>query len=567
MPGADSARVSRRQFLAGCGAAGAAVVGTPVATAAQQVSTTKERPGISPPSAQALADRSTVSPKGRTRIAAVDRQFQQQRSQVVKTVDAVEDLGLDPSGGEPINGTFESAISGLSNVRVEFPSDGVFIVTDQMVIRPSGPIELVGNGCTFKLQSEIEHRILNIDGLPSGSLIQGFTFASTGTTTFGNRVATEGTVRLEDLTYQGYMRSDQSNPNNVQSLLSPVAESSSATIQVRNMTAVGGTPAGTHDDNDKPESAPENQIASPMGVWVGQQTQGTVQLVSCQLRGWSNAIYGGRTTGRVEVAGGTYWNNLNSQLRLGGGSVVDGATLLLDDREWSMDQNPGPYTLGGNQGVYAIRVDAKYGNTSDPIRFRNVEIQAKSMQQGAAVIEFESAAGPGIFENCRMMNSLDRPVIRGLPPAGGVAQSNVMVENCLIGGNSPAAVMEMQDRPQSRISNTCITIPNAGPDDINGAQIGESVSFGQCQSSSGLTAPNEVGSGGNVSSLPAPNGTVSPGASASGGGGWGGKLLGGLAAVPLIGIAVMALPVIVGLVVLGGVTFGGLLLFFKKLGE
>jgi hypothetical protein len=498
-------QVSRRQFLAGCGAAGAATVGVPIAGAQKQEA---ESPALSPPTNAPLGAGGDISQQGHARIAAVDRQFQQQRGSMQQTLDAVEDLGLDPSGSEPINGTFESEISGLSNVRVEFPSDGVFIVTDQMVIRPSGPIELVGNGCTFKLQSEIEHRILNIDGLPSGSLIQGFTFASTGTTTFGNRIATDGTVRLQDLTYQGYMRSDQSNPNNVQGLLSPVAESSSATVQVRNMKAVGGTPAGTHDDGDKPESAPENQIASPMGIWVGQQTQGTVQLVECQLRGWSNGVYGGRTNGIVEVAGGTYWLNLNSQLRLGGGSVIDGATLLLDDREWSMEENPGPYSIGENQGVYAIRVDAKKGNTSDSIRFRNVEIQAKSMQQGAAVIEFESAAGPGIFENCRIMNHLDRPVIRGLSPAGGVAQSNVMVENCLIGGSSPAAVMEMQDRPQSRISNTCITIPDAGPEDINGAQIGENVSFGRCTSGSGLTAPDEVGSGGNVSSLPAPNGSA-----------------------------------------------------------
>lgn len=173
-----------------------------------------------------------------------------------------------------------------------------------------------------------------------------------------------------------------------------------------------------------------------------------------------------------------------------------------------MEENPGPYTLGGNQGVYAIRVDTMNGGVqSEPIRFRNVEIQAKSMQQGAAVIEFEDISAPGKFENCRIMNHLDRPVIRALPPSGGSPQ-NVMVDRCLIGGSSPAAVMEIQDRPQSRIQQTCIMIPEAGPEDINGAQIGEGVGFGQC-AGSGLRAPDEVGSGGNVSSLPAPtyNGT------------------------------------------------------------
>jgi hypothetical protein len=567
MSGADSAGISRRQFLAGCGAAGAAAVGTPLASATQQES---ERPGISPPSAQALGAGSSISPQGRARIAAVDRQFQQQRSQMEKTVDAVEDLGLDPSGSEPINGKFESAIEGLSNVRVEFPGDGVFLSTGQVVARPSGPIELVGNGCTLKLDTSREQRILNIDQFPTGSLFQGFTLASTGDTTVGFRIATDGTVRVQDVTVKGYMVSDQSNKNRVQAVFSPVARSSSATVQVRNYRAIGGSAAGTHDQDDKPDSAKVNQIASPMGVWVGQQTEGTIQLVGCQLRGWSNGIYGGRTNGRVEVSGGQYWNNLNSQLRLGGGSIVDGATLLLDDREWSMKKNPGPYSLGEQQGVHAIRVDAAAGgNTSDPIRIRNTEIQSKSMQQGVAEIEFESESGPGIIENTRIVSHIERPVINAHSPAGGVGQSNILVNNSYIGGEGPSKVVSIDGRPQSRIQQTCVAIPGTGPDSIEGAKVGSGVSFGQGCKGSGLKAPKKVGSGGNISSLPAPNGSVSAGGGASSGGGggsgWAGKLLGGLAVAPLIGIAVIALPLIVGLLVLGGVTFGGLLLFFKKL--
>jgi hypothetical protein len=510
------AQVSRRQFLAGCGAAGAAAVGAPLASAAQQES---QQPALSPPSAQALGVESSISPQGRARIAAVDRQFQQQRSQMEKTVNAVDDLGLDPSGSEPINGKFESAIESLSNVRVEFPSDGVFRATEQVVARPSGPVELVGNGCTIKLDSSSERRVLNIDSFPSGSLFQGFTLTSTGDTTFGFRVATEGTVRVQDVTVKGYMVSTQSNQNRVQGVFSPVARSSSATVQVKNYKAIGGGAAGTHDQPDKPESAPPNQIATPLGIWVGQQTQGTIQLVECQLRGWSNGVYGGRTNGRVEVSGGQYWNNLNSQLRLGGGSIVDGATLLLDDRQWSMKQNPGPYSLGEQQGVHAIRVDAKNGgNTSDPIHIRNTEIQSKSMQQGVAEIEFESASGPGIIENSRIVTHIERPVINAQSPSGGVSQSNVLVDNCYIGGEGPSTVMSIDGRPQSRIQQTCVAIPGTGPSAINGATVGSGVSFGQGCKGSGLKAPQKVGSGGNISSLPAPNGSAVSAMNGSAGG-------------------------------------------------
>jgi hypothetical protein len=457
-----------------------------------------------------------ISPKGQARIAAVDQRFQQQRPQIQRTLSAVDDLGLDPSGGEAINSTLASELDGLSNVRIEFPSNGTFrAVSEQIVTRPSGPVELIGNGSTIRLDSSTERRVLNIDNFPSGSLFRGFTFTSTGDTVLGIRIATEGTVRVENVTVKGYMTSDQSNPNRVQGVLAPVALSSSATVQVRNFKAIGGGAAGTHDQQDLPESAPENQLATPLGVWVGEQTQGTVQLVNCQLRGWSNGVYGGRTNGRVEVSGGQYWNNLNSQLRLGGGSIVDGATLLLDDRQWSMDKNPGPYSLGEKQGVHAIRVDAKGGNMSDPIRIRNTEVQSKSMQQGVAEIEFESASGPGIIENTRIISHIERPVINAQSPAGGIAQSNVLVSNSYIGGEGPSTVMSIDGRPQSRIKQTCVAIPGTGPSAINGATVGSGVSFGQGCKGSGLKAPDKVGSGGNISSLPAPNST---GASVGAGG-------------------------------------------------
>jgi hypothetical protein len=537
----------------------------PTATAGQAA-----RKQFDPLTAGPSLDLSAVSPEGRERVAAVDRRFQQQRSEM-RTVHAVENLGLDASGSTAVGDALAEKVGGMSNVRVKFPSDGVFNFDGGTVLRPAGPVDLIGNGCTFRLNTDKERRILNIDSFPSGSLMQGFNIETTGNTTTGIRVGTEGTARLENVNVQGYMRSDQKYKNRLSAVYAPTPYSSSATVQLRNCTAVGGSPAGTHDQQDKPESATVNQIASPMGVWLGKQTQGTVQLAGVKLRGWSNGVYGGRTHGRVEVAGGTMWNNINSQLRLGGASVVDGATLILDDREWSMKKNPGPYSLGEKQGVYAIRVDPEdIGNRTDPIRFKNVEIQAKSMGGGASVIDFESHAGPGVFDNCKIMNHLDRPVIYGATPAGGGGPANIMVKNSFIGGNSPATVMEIHDRPQSRIQQTCITIPDAGPDDINGADIGSGVSFGKCTSGSGLKAPKEVGSGGNISSLPAPNGSASTGAGASSGGGgmgWGGKLLGSMVAAPLIAMAVMILPIIFGLVIAGAVTFGGLFLFFKKLGS
>ena len=499
MSAGNALSVSRRQFLTGC-AGCAATAAIPSVAGAESFN---EKPESL---ASAGGETGSISLEGQASMADVERRFQQQRPQMGRTVRAVEDLGLDPTGSEPINGTFGSALSGMSNTRIVFPSGGTFALSGHVTARPSGPIELIGNGSSFVIPPDTEAKSFTFV-LEGGSLIRDIIIdqSAQGAVQELSVQAGNGVVRADNITIKGYA---SAKPNvgatgtnaSVDSMFSPIARSSNSVVRTTNLTAVGGTAAGTHDDPDKPESAPENRLGAPLGIWVGQSTQGTIQLVNTKLRGWSNGIYGGRTKGVVEVLGGTFVNNFNAQTRVGGGSVVDGASMLLDDRQWS---DKGPYKIG-YQGVYAVRVDAKYGNQTDPAVFRNLKVVANSMRSGASLFEWESASGPGIIRNCDITNHLDRPVITGRPPSAPAA-TNVMVDQCLIRGRSSAAVAEIEGRPESMIQQTCITTRGAGPDDINGAQIGSGVSFGQCTSASGLAAPGKVGSGGNLSSLPAPN--------------------------------------------------------------
>ena len=501
MSGTDTgSQVSRRQFLAGCGAAGATAVGVPLVSATQNQEA--ESSALSSPTNILVGSSGgAISPEGRRAIAEVDQRFQQQRPKIQKTVNAVDDIGLDPSGGTPINGQFESAISGMANTRVVFPSGGAFALSGQITAQPDGPIELVGNGCSFVLPPNTETRSF-VFVLPSGSLVRDIVIDQSATGALQEfSVQTDGVVRVDNVTIKGYAPAKPSSGSGgASSMFSPIAETENAVVRATNFVAVGGTAAGTHDDMGLPPSAPENRLDAPSGVWVGQSNRGTIQLVNPKLSGWSNGMYSGRTKGTVEVRGGTFVNNFNAQTRIGGGSIVDGASMLLDDRKWS---DKGPFRIG-HQGVYAARVDAKHGNQTDPAKFMNIRVMAKSMREGASLFEWESASGPGIIRNCHITNHLDRPVVTGRPPSSPVA-TNIMMDQCLIDGSSTAGVTEIEGREQSRVQNTCIKLPDAGPDDIQGAQVGEGVSFGnQCKSGSGLSNPKKVGSGGNISSLSVP---------------------------------------------------------------
>lgn len=520
MVGSTSQPITRRQFLGACGAATtAAVASTPAAggkpSLQQPQSIHPSLPSGSPQAVganQDLGNPGTISSRGQKAIDAVDRVLQRQQAQIQKTVSAVEDLGLDPQGNTPIDAALEKALDGMGNTRVTFPSDTTFRVKSGMSPSPSGPIEIVGNGVVFRCDENMNEYALDFPSLPSGTLIQGITIdQSPKGARSGIRMGTDGSIELRDMTVKGYASPTDGSQDGV-NILTPIARSSSSTVRITNFQAVGGTAAGLHDDPNKPESDPANRLGAPIGLWVGQSSLGTIQLVNPRMRGWSNGTYSGRTKARVEILGGVLWNNYNCQARVSGNSIVDGVTMILDGRQWDMEKNPGPYSLGVEQSVMAIRIDpgGSKGEQTRAVDLRNLEIKAKQMDKSAAIIDFEGSAGPGKIQNCRITNHIDVPVVLGEEPGSqfnysAAPQTNIEMSNCIIEGQSPAPVMEMEGRPDSRVQQTCITLPSAGPNDIQGAIVGDGVSFGQCTAQSALSAPSKVGSNANVSSLPAPN--------------------------------------------------------------
>ena len=517
MSGTDSApQLTRRQFLGACGICGA----VSVAPFASTPAAADGRDQLS-----SFGEAGTISAEGQAAISAVDDQLAQQGGNFGQTLDAVSDLGLDPQGNTPISQPLEAAMGGLSNARIDFPSDGVFRLTDQILLNPSGPVELVGNGATLKVDPDTASMAIDCPNLPGGTRISGFVIDQTakGSTT-GVRVGSEGIIEVRDVTVRGYSTPKASvakggGEGSVPAVLMPIARTPSSTIRITNFTAIGGTAAGMHSDPDKPESAPENRLGAPMGVWIGGSSPGTVQLVNPRIRGWSNGTYSSRTEGTVQILGGVLYNNSNTQARVGGGAVIDGTTMLLDDRQWSKKQNPGPYTLGGNQGVHAVRVETggAKGNQSDPVTLRNLDIRALSMEISSGLIDFEGSAPAGTITNCRLENHLGVPAIYGEAPGsqgsyGGASQTNILVDNCLLAGSTADSVIQVEDRPNSRLQRTCIEIPGATSASVSGMQIGSGVGFGKTCSAGGLSNPKKVGSGGNISALPAP---VANGASAA----------------------------------------------------
>ena len=169
MSSINTPALTRRQFLSACRTCGTVGVAALPSTSAA---------ADSPARIQSPDEIGTISAEGQAAISAVDDQLTQ-RDDISRTIDAVSGLGLDPSGSTPISQPLEAATEKLSNVRIVFPADGVFRLTDRIVLDPTGPIELVGNGATLKLDSGTEVQALNCPNLPSGTVIRDFVIDQT----------------------------------------------------------------------------------------------------------------------------------------------------------------------------------------------------------------------------------------------------------------------------------------------------------------------------------------------------------------------------------------------------
>lgn len=567
-----SSTMSRREFL---GAVGTAAVAGGLMTSPAQAATLESSPSppsppspkidnIQPPTPVATPEGfASLSPMGREKIRDINRRHAQQRQQngtgnggksheFDREINAVKDLGLDPTGEQRIDAILASA--DLNNARVFFPK-GTYRMSSKITIHTDAPCALVGPEATLVMDPGARGHLKPI--IPGG-LIKGLTLSMRAKgALIGLQPMTDGYIEVIDVDIVGYAAPIPETQNTFSAIYVPIAKNSGASIRTVGLSAVGGTAADMHEDESGP-NAPESRMRTYPGVGVWKQNKGTIQLIDCKIRGWQNGLYGARHPGEMHIFGGLWWNNSNCQIRIGGGSFVDRTKMVIDARKWSMKRNPGPYYLGEQQGVNGVRIEAANGGVMDePVHLRNIKIIGKAVETIGALINPEGTSPMTKVKNSVIANHLgpDVPALLAAKPGSqfnypAAPNPTVQVEDCIFKGkNKMDPAIEAHDRP-GRVIGTCFVYPDAGPEDIVGLDIGKNVSFGKCGPQSGLSAPEKVAESKPVSQIPIPTNPNYSGPGGGGGGGSGGGL-GKRIIVAVIG----------GIFILLFILFGGILMF------
>jgi hypothetical protein len=225
--------------------------------------------------------------------------------------------------------------------------------------------------------------------------------------------------------------------------------------------------------------------------------QNILSVISCLLSKWSNF----RTIPDPRPA------------------VSDTADGVVDAKNYK-----GPVASQGYNekfGTHGIKVERGNEAPNKPsgavLRNADIKLLSEGGQGVGAGIRVRGSGGALKIENSRIVNNLGCPSVIAEESGGGYsgatapAPHNLAITDSLFTGSN--GEIKVSGRENSLIKNTCIKAPGASSGSISGMRIGNNVSFGKQCAAGGLRAPDKVGSAGNLSTVPIPNGSFGGGPS------------------------------------------------------
>ncbi|RDZ62106.1 hypothetical protein C5B90_17240 [Haloferax sp. Atlit-12N] len=414
-----------------------------------------------------------------------------------RVVNAVDDLGMDPNGNEPIDNQLDSAYE--SGTLIEFPP-GEYLATETQYWNDGvSRFGMVGTGSSHKDVQFVfpsgnngeKYRFLEIT---SGDhhVLKNFSIQQTDddTTTADIWMINDDGGLIEDVEWLGRTPTD----NNARRQLLAYDCSSvdgvnvARRVYMREGAELPGYPDGV------------------AGIRVQGGSVGEIRLVDCHIeqRG-SSSFRATHTRGVLRVEGGLFKNNDNTNMRISAGdhpsktSWIKGATVIMDADNLNEHARDGD-SLDSPEG---LRIDST-GNGYAGVLIEDCDFIFKSCPTSRGIVSSPTWAGHGGFtlRNCRIQNDTSVQTIHAdsvdtdtADKPWGVNLENVSITGSTRSQPAGAAVCIDNDRNGSTVQNSCIHFPNG---DVDGVLVNDATNCEILDSNINVTGQATVFSGADV---------------------------------------------------------------------
>jgi len=383
-----------------------------------------------------------------------------------RVLDAVDDLGLDPTGNEPVNSRLDSALEEGTLVRFpegEYQFDGTVVFdADRVGVLGEGDVRFIPpQGFTGLL--------FNYDPVPDDVLIENVDIdMRADDTTTGIRLKCRNQFHIEDIEFLGRGLID--NSGQVSAFLLGLTSESGRGV-LRNAVAKKGSRVDGYARGN-----------GRIGVWVGWSNKGTVRIEGCDFREFgNNGTYTSRTPGQVEIVDSYFLNNNASNVRIGGeGSFIENCTIEIDFEKYT---GPPLGDLSTGFGMRGIQVESGVqleGAESIPAgaEVRNCELIGRNAPNGIAMVNLSPQGRSLLVEDTRIQVDIDNmwAARRGRPGTISWREwqqtapkpHSLQLNNVSITGSaSGREAVHIDEADSSTVRNCCIHQSGSNRDGVN----------------------------------------------------------------------------------------------------
>jgi len=446
--------MERRQYLktvggtlAGLTLAGCSSLTSPSGDAANRSGAQATATGTPAPESGSSGNSSGPDSSGPNATSTPEPEISRRGIRFGRKVDAVDDIGMDPTGSNPVDERFSSAIT--DNTLVKFPS-GTYLFEKQHRMEEINNWGIIGVGDSREDVEFVapEGEVLRILNVRSGRniLVENLTFNQRNTRfgSLGNTIKVQDNLQMRNLNHRGF-------------------EPSENTGAIGNLNVLVEDPDGVAVVEDYDMRMGYEHVQYPdnvIGIWSGPTSTGTIYIRRVQMEN-TPGLYMSRTEGEVRVENCHFRNCDDYAARVcGEGSYLKDCTFVVDVENSNdvVNEHDFNYPVLWESGF-----QGKTGGYIEGCRF-----VCRSVAKPVPLVVHDGSAGAVEMRDTTFKVDVDGvDVLDVIPPGDGDRIDGkpdrpwkTILDDVEIHGESdgPGAVVQIVGRDSSAVRNSCINM-------------------------------------------------------------------------------------------------------------